>query len=332
MSPYRRNIFVGITVLAALLALGWMMLKFGSEPAKLFQKGGQLEVHFFGDRADGLGEGSQVFYRGVPVGRITHLRRDPNEQDVLIDALIDDTPPLPENVEGIIKTQSLLSGQSSMSLELVGEKPAKAQGQLAAGQTIRARYVGTQLIPEEFADLAMELQKTTKEVRDARLVAHLDDTVRSAEDVLKSLHDYVADPKMRDDIQVALANFREVTERADRAAKNVEKFSDSLQSFGDNAQATMTDARTAIRKTQDNFEQISQQLNDRLLQMSKLLDSFQSIAAKVDTGKGTTGLLLNDPKLYQSLVDSSRELNATIADLHRLLEQWEQEGVSMKLK
>ena len=40
---------------------------------------------------------------------------------------------------------------------------------------------------------------------------------------------------------------------------------------------------------------------------------------------------MNDPKLYQALVDSSRELNATIVDLKRLVEQWEQEGLHFKL-
>ena len=61
------------------------------------------------------------------------------------------------------------------------------------------------------------------------------------------------------------------------------------------------------------------------------MQSFQSITQKVDEGKGTAGLLVNDPKLYQSLVDTSRELNATIADLRRVVQQWEQEGVSLKL-
>ena len=42
--------------------------------------------------------------------------------------------------------------------------------------------------------------------------------------------------------------------------------------------------------------------------------------------------MVNDPKLYQSLVDSARELNLTIVDLRRLIDQWEQEGASIKLK
>jgi phospholipid/cholesterol/gamma-HCH transport system substrate-binding protein len=325
MSAYRRNIVVGITVLTSLLVLGWMLLKFGSAPAKLFHNGLQLEVHFVADRSDGLAEGSQVLYRGVPVGRITHLRRDENQQDILIDAEIDDTPPLPGNLHGLIRTQSLLSGSASMSLELIGIPPVVPTGALASGQVMDAKFVGSDLIPQQFGELAAELEKTTHDVRDARLVAHLDETVRSASDVLKSLHDYVADPKMREDFQVSLANFREVTEKTNRAATNVEKFSDGLEKLSDQASATLT-------KTQSDVDQVNKQLNDRLLQISKLLDTFQSIASKVDTGKGGAGMLLNDPKLYQSLLDSSKELNATVSDLRRLVEQWEQEGVSLKLK
>ena len=62
------------------------------------------------------------------------------------------------------------------------------------------------------------------------------------------------------------------------------------------------------------------------------MDQFQSIAEKVEKGQGTAGALVNDPKLYESLVDTSRELNLTIKDLQRLVQQWEQEGVTLKLK
>ena len=64
---------------------------------------------------------------------------------------------------------------------------------------------------------------------------------------------------------------------------------------------------------------------------SLILDRFQSVATKVDQGQGTAGKLINDPKLYEALLDSSQELSLTIKDLKRLVEQWEQEGVSLKL-
>ena len=55
------------------------------------------------------------------------------------------------------------------------------------------------------------------------------------------------------------------------------------------------------------------------------------VLQKINSGKGTAGQLVNDPKLYESLVDSSQELNATIKDLKRLVQQWEQEGISLKM-
>ncbi len=73
-------------------------------------------------------------------------------------------------------------------------------------------------------------------------------------------------------------------------------------------------------------------MGDRLTQIADLLSSVQSIAQKIDKGQGTAGQLVNDPKLYQALVDSSRELNATVTDLKRLIEQWEEEGVNLHLK
>ncbi len=317
--------------MGAIITLGWMMLKFGSAPAKIFTKGGQLSVHFMSDRADGLAEGSQIYYRGVPVGRVSHLRRDENQEDVVIDTLIDDTPPLPGNVEGIIRTQSLISGTAALSLELLGGAKAAPQGKLEKDQTIRAKYVGSDLIPQSFGDLAVELEKTTHDIQEARLVTHLDETVREAGETMKSLHEFVGDPKLRDNIQSAIANFRQVMETANRAAENIEKFSGNIQKVSDQATGTLADARTMIAKTQDNVDQVTRQMNDRMLQISKLLDTFQSIANKVDNGKGTAALLMNDPKLYQSLVDSSKELNLTISDLKRLVEQWEQEGVSLKM-
>ena len=58
---------------------------------------------------------------------------------------------------------------------------------------------------------------------------------------------------------------------------------------------------------------------------------FQSMADKMDKGEGTIGKFVNDPRLYESLSDTSAELNLTVKDLHRLVQQWEQEGVSLKL-
>jgi phospholipid/cholesterol/gamma-HCH transport system substrate-binding protein len=309
MSPYRRNVFVGITVLGGLFGLAIMLLKFGGSTVRFFSKGEEVEVQFTCDRADGLAEGAQVLYRGVTVGHITRVRRDDNSQDVIIDGLIENTPALPGNLMGDIRTQSLVSGIAAMSLEVTGGLDAKPLGKLADHQKIAAIYVGTDIIPPE-----------------------LNEEVHTAGSVLKGLNEYVNDPKIRTDLQASLENFRHITETVQRSANNVERFSDGLQKVSDEARGTLEDAHTTVRNAQADVDHLSRQIDDRMLQITKALDSCQAITDKVNNGQGTAGLLVTDPKLYQSLLDNSRELNLTIADLHRLLDQWEHEGVSFKLK
>jgi len=66
--------------------------------------------------------------------------------------------------------------------------------------------------------------------------------------------------------------------------------------------------------------------------LGNVLDRLDSVANKIDQGKGTAGLLVNDARLYQGLVDTSKDLNLTIKDLQRVVQQWEQEGIALKLK
>src|SRR5262245_25273020 len=102
MSPYRRNILVGGTVLVALITLGWMILKFGDRTVRMCATP-TMPVTFTGDRADGLGEGSNITYDGVIVGRVKNVKRQEGSiQGVVISAELDIKPPLPSNVRGDI--------------------------------------------------------------------------------------------------------------------------------------------------------------------------------------------------------------------------------------
>src|SRR5688500_10800492 len=130
MSPYRRNILVGVVVLGALGFLGWMILKFGDRPAQLFAKP-SMPITFVGSRADGVGEGSPILYQGVNVGRITTVRRT-TMTEVRMEGQVDTEPPLPANVEGRIIAQSLLGAGSAISLDITGPRIAAAQTQPAA--------------------------------------------------------------------------------------------------------------------------------------------------------------------------------------------------------
>jgi ABC-type transporter Mla subunit MlaD len=264
------------------------------------------------------------------------VRRTADQKEVILDAQIDAKNPPPGNVVGHIRTQ-IVGGGGSVSLELPPLEPP--MGKLEAHAQIPSTFLGTDLLPAEFGELAVELRVLTRELREAKVVEHFDETlfaVRSqlekAGKLIDSLDQTVGDPKLRDDLRASLANFHTATDSATKIGANLEKFSANLDSLGQKFGAVADNANSTITKTQAHVDELSKRIDDRLLEVAKVLESFQSVAAKIDQGKGTAGLLVNDAKLYESLVDSSRELTLTIKDLKLLVEQWTEEGVHLKLK
>jgi phospholipid/cholesterol/gamma-HCH transport system substrate-binding protein len=336
VSTYRRNILVGATVLGSLGILAWLSMEFGAKAITLFTPP-EVPVEFSADRADGLYEGTEVFYLGVQVGRVTRVALAP-KGGVVIDAMIEQTKPaLPANIQGFIRTASLLSSGSAMYLEI---PPNPAATPLASNAQLSASYVGTDLIPRSLTDTATEIGRLSETLRKSHVAEDLDTTVRTmneqlkkAGDVLDSMKTILASEKTQMDLQTSLDNIRETSENAKKLTANLEAFSaNQLPKIAEDATQTLDSAKATIGKTDARLDELTRQIDDRMAQASTLMNSFNSIAAKMDQGKGTAGMLVNDPQLYGGLVQTTRQLNATIADLQRLVEQWEQEGVSLQLK
>ncbi len=320
---------VGVTVIGGLIVLVWMILKFGGDIAQPFAKPG-IPVRLTSGRADGVAEGSQIYYRGVSVGKVIKVGLSEKAQTVEIVAEVNTIPPLPGNVVALIRLTNFLGGSTGISLEVpAGEA---AVGELKPDQKIQTRYIGLDVLPPEFVDLAADLKKTSAQFREANIAKDLSTQINKAGELIDSIQAWVSDQKLRDDLKATIANFRTASEKADKVIANAEKFTDRLPKISEDASGAVADARTTIDKTQKHIDDIAKNVNDRLSQVATTLDQIQSIINKVDKGEGTIGKLVNDPKLYQNLLETTDQLSISAKDLRRLFEQWEQEGVSLKLK
>lgn len=335
MSPYRRNILVGACILVAGLVFAWMILKFSSKTAEWFAPP-QISLHFIAPRADGLSAGSGIQYRGIDVGHVTSLSLSNDGRSVLIDGVVDESPRLPANLAARIVQNSAIGGGSMVSMDYRGAEP---EGTLQSNATVRAEYVGFQIIPPsvtettaQIGDMSEEIRKTAQQFRESGVIADLDKTVKQinidaskAEQVLDSFTTVMGDQATQQNVKAAIANIRQTTESTNKIAVKLDKLTESLQTTSDSA-------TTAIKDSQQHVDDLSKQVGDRMTQLSALLTSVQSITDKIDKGQGTAGQIVNDPRLYAELVDTSRTLNETAKDLKRLVEQWEEEGVSLHLK
>jgi phospholipid/cholesterol/gamma-HCH transport system substrate-binding protein len=326
---------LGVTVLGAVAIFVWMVLKFSTKTAEIFGPP-TMPLQLVSTRADGLSEGSGVYYLGVNVGRVTSIVRTQDGRGVVIKAQVDRDPPLPGNVHADITQSNLIGGASNIYLELNDKEPV---GALVSGMTLKANYVGLQLLPPTVADAATQIagmsediRKLSQQLRESNVIDHMDRAIKNIDEqaskfgnVMDSAQSLLGDQKMRKNLQDAIANIRETTAQTDRIAGKLDALSDSFKNTSDTAGVALKDA-------QQHIDELSKQLGDRLTQIAALMASVQGITEKLNKGQGTAGQLLNDPRLYEALVDSARQLNATVGELRLLIEQWEQEGLALKLK
>src|SRR5438445_1602210 len=335
MTAFKKNLMVGITVLIALILLGWMLLRFSDVPVRLFTRK-QMPISLEAPSAEGVSEGTSIYYLGVSVGRVTKSDRSPDLRSVVMEGLVD--PPIPANVEGRIRTQ-LFGGGASISLILVPytadalkagtTRPSSSpfsmpqeiepRGELKNNSRIRAIFVGIDILPKEFTDLSQELRRTSEQFRESQLVPKLASAVDTfkmnidkAGNLIDSMNKLVGDEKAQKSINETIENFRATSETATRIAKKIETVSAKadvrLDEVAGNTNKLLVGA-------QGRLDEIARLMGDRLVQIAKTLEQFEAITRKINEGQGTAALLLNDPSLYENLLDVSKEMKLTIADL-----------------
>lgn len=345
MSPYKRNWFVGGTVLLALTTLGFLIILFGGSLGSIFA-GEKIHITFKTDRADGISEGSAIKYLGQTVGNVkkVDLRLDQTPNYVLIEAEMEKTLTLPKNLLASIKIPNLLGAGAIIDLSV---PPGGAGGEkLTEGDQLEAKYQGLGVLPPEFADLALEMRGAVKDFREANLIGEFKKTVKNFDDqiakagqVMDSVQAVLGDKAVQTDIKTAIAKFREASDNASVVTANFKKISENLQTLPQNANDAVTDIRSAtadaratIKNTEARINEVSKGLNENLAKLAVVMNDMQSITGKIDHGDGTLALLLNDPKLYEKIVAGTETINLTVKDIQRVIRGFEEDGVPLKLK
>jgi methyl-accepting chemotaxis protein len=98
------------------------------------------------------------------------------------------------------------------------------------------------------------------------------------------------------------------------------------------ATQTVDTVKQAAGQISDNFERTAARIQLAADELASTLRSFNDIAKKVSAGKGTMGRVINDPRLYEALTDTSNNLSLTLKDLRQLIAQWQEKGIKMKME
>jgi len=315
MTERRRNLAVGVTVLVALCALGYMVLLFGRVPS--FARGGyKLTIDF--PSAANLHVGSDVHLNGIPIGRVTNvrLRTDPRA-GVQVTCRIDRGASIPDDCRVAIAHRGL--GGTAYVTITADQLDRIAEG---FGSFARLAENLNRLIAPPAAD------------SDAPPVAApaLGETLNKLNRVLDGLNVITAEADNQQNIHDALTNLRRLTERGVETMDQLAQFAAEARQSLRGVDAGVAAATDLARRTQQHVDTLAARLVADADQLGRLLASLNRAAAKIEAGDGTAAKLLNDPKLYNNLLESTGQLARTLAEMQAVVKVWREGGLRVRLK
>jgi phospholipid/cholesterol/gamma-HCH transport system substrate-binding protein len=283
------------TVAIAALILGYSYLR-GND---VFS--GANRYYAIYNSVDGLSVSKPVLVNGFPIGHVSNMTLRPDDKTV-VEFKIDPQYQIPDNTLAKLVSTDLL-GSKAIVFEM-GDHKTYAQNK----DTLKADIQGS---------LAESLQPIQKKAE--QLISKMDSSLaainkimnpdfqknvdRSFLSIANSLHTLEGTTKKLDDLVAAQSgHINGILTNAEGASANLKTSTARFNDITANAQKFTGDlANSNIKQTLDNA--------------NKAVAELQATIDKINNGKGSLSLLINDQQLYTHLDSASANLNKLFIDL-----------------
>jgi phospholipid/cholesterol/gamma-HCH transport system substrate-binding protein len=308
----KRNIAVGIFVIVALVAIVWLLFKFGDLPVKISEWNSYtVNVQF--PIAQGVAKSTPVRFCGYQVGMVTDVRPPKKLQNlrtgqfyhqaVVVLSIDKKYNDIPSNLDVKLMTRGL----GSSYIELVINPDAPPVKSQDANQP-----------PKDYLVEGMWLQGssgTTSEFFPAESQKKLDELITGLNSLIKNANNIIGDPNNRENIRVTLANLAETTKRATTAMQEFEKFATA---------GTMT-----FKDVDEKVVPVVVSLSEEL---SKTTAEMRLILEKINSGQGTAGKFINDGRFYENMLENTQQLESLLKEMREFIAKSSEKGLPIKLK
>jgi phospholipid/cholesterol/gamma-HCH transport system substrate-binding protein len=302
----RRNVVVGVFVIVAVIAFFWLVFKFGDLPGLVSEiKSYEVRIQF--PSAPGVQRDTPVRFCGYQIGRVSDVKppqvlRDTKteeyyHQTVVIISIDNQFKDIPDVVDARLMTRGLGSSYIELRVPQVDLRKGKF---LVEGSLLQ----GTAGMTSEF--FPEESQKK------------LDDIITGVAAFVNNSNDIVGDAENKANFKAALANLAKASQQATEAIKELQEM--------------VAAGKTTFQNTDARMERLTNSLVGTSDKLSEVMTHLESVINKVDSGDGTAGKLVNDGRLYEQLLEDSKQLGLVLQDLKSFVDESKQKGVPIKLK
>lgn len=276
----RAEIWLGLLVIVSSALLTWGYFWLTGQP--LGEPGYTIVMEL--PHSQQLDQGDRVRIAGVEIGSVTDVDLIATDRVIVRLHLRRDVR-LPQDSKALIQSVGVFG---DMSVDLI---PGTSTTMLTKGDTIAAGTV------TGLTDLAGEIGD-------------------KAESVLTQIDRLLTDNTI-EDVQGTVAVLQGTIKELERLVSvNSEEFaalSRSLRQTAESLEESL--GGPAVEEAVADLEETAATLAEAGESLKATAHSIESVAAKIDRGQGTLGLLVNDPSLYEELRSAVRSAGALTRDI-----------------
>jgi phospholipid/cholesterol/gamma-HCH transport system substrate-binding protein len=250
---------------------------------------------------EGLAVAKPVLVNGFQIGRVSSMKLQQDGRTI-VEFKIDPSYVVPKNTLAKLQSTDLL-GSKAIVFELGNSKvPAEDQ------DTLKADIQGS---------LAESLQPIQKKAE--MLISKMDSSLASINKILNPNFQKNVDRSFMS-IANSLQTLEGTTKKIDNLVAAQSGHINGILTNAEVVSGSLKASTAHINGMTANFEKVSNDvananIKQTLDNANKAMADLQATIAKINSGQGSLGLLMNDDKMYKNLTDASNNLNNLFIDL-----------------
>lgn len=292
--------------------LGYRFLK-GENPL-----GGAKTIYARFENIDQLAVSAPVLIRGLQVGTVIDRFLDPKDHDyIVVEMAIEKEFGIPKDAIASLQSASLVGGKL---IVILYDNPCEGncitEGSYLQGRSpnIIATMIGEENIDELGVRLKASFQKAMNDsTGSSEMMVNFEEITKNLEEITSALSSHMA--SINSNLDASLRNMRDISqnfkdneETFNRSIKNIDVLTTKLKDL---------DLDKTLDLTNQTFEGITSSLtglDETMIQTKESIQKLDQIVQKINSGDGSMGRLINDPKLYENIENTTRELNLLLQD------------------
>jgi phospholipid/cholesterol/gamma-HCH transport system substrate-binding protein len=313
MSPNAR---LGAFMIGALIIVGVFIIKIEEIP--LGSRSGRTKVQASFPSVAGLDEKSPVRLAGVRVGLVERI--DLEGDRALVTLALDANVPLRQGASAEVTSLGMLGDKY---IELypgpAGNPP------LAAGTVLQGTSpVGFDQVLKTANEMGTDLSAVTESLRQSlgghAGQARLDEIIENIRQISAELKTLVR--ANREQVDATVENFRAFSETL---RVELPKLAEKLNALADNVDGVVAENRGNLNESLTNIKDLSTSLRVSA-------DNLNTITAKIASGEGTIGKLVNDDETVNNLNSTLKSVESGVESLRNTIGRAERWRLDLELR